>query len=38
MFGARYQVQQQVGGDGTAPFGVGIARKLLVKARDCVHI
>ncbi len=28
-----YQVNQQVGGSGVVPFGVGISRKLLVKAR-----
>ena len=28
-----YQVELQVGGSGAGPFGVGVARKLLVKAR-----
>jgi hypothetical protein len=33
-----YQVNMQVGGSGAAPFGTGIARKLLVKARFCMRI
>ncbi len=33
-----YQVNMQVGGSGAAPFGTGIARKLLMKARFLMHI